>query len=268
MRLGGIFLSLATLAFAFFFDQVVLQLGWVGARHADPRRAPARARPDRLQQGRQGATSCCTLVDPHAREHRGDLGARAAPPAATSTRCAAARSRPSSIGINRTPGAHRRVRAVGRDRGAGRRADDLVHAPGHGVEHRLAYFVPELGLAWIVLVVTLGSRTVEGAINAAVGFVFFQAVVLPTWIPWRGQPRAARVPHDVAAGRAAADPVRARRAHVRQAPRGHPRVPEAPFVRAHAAAHRTSSAARARPARPRPTSPAARASSRPAGSGS
>ena len=31
---------------------------------------------------------------------------------------------------------------------------------------------------------TLGSRTVEGAINAAVGFVFVQAVVLPVWIPW------------------------------------------------------------------------------------
>ena len=44
--------------------------------------------------------------------------------------------------------------------------------------------MPELGLAWIVLVVTLGSRTVEGAINAAVGFVFFQAVILPTWIPF------------------------------------------------------------------------------------
>ena len=41
MRLGGIFLSLATLAFAFFFDQVILQLGWVGGGHADPRRAPA-----------------------------------------------------------------------------------------------------------------------------------------------------------------------------------------------------------------------------------
>jgi branched-chain amino acid transport system permease protein len=45
-------------------------------------------------------------------------------------------------------------------------------------------FQPQLGLAWVVLVVTLGSRTVEGAINAAVGFVFFEAVVLPTWIPW------------------------------------------------------------------------------------
>ncbi len=30
LRLGGIFLSLATLAFAYFFDQVILPLGWVG----------------------------------------------------------------------------------------------------------------------------------------------------------------------------------------------------------------------------------------------
>jgi hypothetical protein len=37
---------------------------------------------------------------------------------------------------------------------------------------------------WVVLVVTLGARTIEGAINAAIGFVFVAAVVLPTWIPW------------------------------------------------------------------------------------
>jgi ABC-type branched-subunit amino acid transport system permease subunit len=45
-------------------------------------------------------------------------------------------------------------------------------------------FGPEFGLVWIVLVVTLGARTVEGAIQAAIGFVFFAEVVLPTWIPW------------------------------------------------------------------------------------
>ena len=47
-----------------------------------------------------------------------------------------------------------------------------------------AYFAPEFGLVWVVLVVTLGARTIEGAINAAIGFVFVAAVVLPTWIPW------------------------------------------------------------------------------------
>ena len=35
-----------------------------------------------------------------------------------------------------------------------------------------------------MFVVTLGARTVEGAIQAAVGFIFFEAVVLPTWIPF------------------------------------------------------------------------------------
>jgi hypothetical protein len=32
--------------------------------------------------------------------------------------------------------------------------------------------------------VSLGSRTVEGAIQAAAGFIFFQRVVLEDWIPW------------------------------------------------------------------------------------
>jgi branched-chain amino acid transport system permease protein len=47
-----------------------------------------------------------------------------------------------------------------------------------------AHFAPEFGIVWVVLVVTLGARTVEGAIQAAIGFTFFDAVVLPTWIPW------------------------------------------------------------------------------------
>jgi ABC-type branched-subunit amino acid transport system permease subunit len=53
-----------------------------------------------------------------------------------------------------------------------------------GAANISANFVPEFGLVWVVLVVTLGARTVEGAINAAIGFIFVAAVVLPTWIPW------------------------------------------------------------------------------------
>src|SRR5262249_1350754 len=59
-----------------------------------------------------------------------------------------------------------------------------LFASYEGAVNSDAHYVPELGLAWIVRVVTLGSRTVEGAINAAVGVIFFQAVVLATWIPW------------------------------------------------------------------------------------
>ena len=62
LRLGGIFLSLATLAFAFFFDHVIVQLDWVGGGLL-PIAAP---RPivglDRLQHERQGASWCLTLV--------------------------------------------------------------------------------------------------------------------------------------------------------------------------------------------------------------
>jgi hypothetical protein len=32
--------------------------------------------------------------------------------------------------------------------------------------------------------VTLGPRTIEGALQAAFGFVLFQKRVLPIWIPW------------------------------------------------------------------------------------
>jgi ABC-type branched-subunit amino acid transport system permease subunit len=36
-----------------------------------------------------------------------------------------------------------------------------------------------LGIVWVVLVVTLGARTVDGAINAALGYVLFQNWLLP-----------------------------------------------------------------------------------------
>jgi len=41
-----------------------------------------------------------------------------------------------------------------------------------------------LGLFWVVIVVTLAPRTVEGAIQAAIGFVLFPARVLTDWLPW------------------------------------------------------------------------------------
>jgi ABC-type branched-subunit amino acid transport system permease subunit len=42
-----------------------------------------------------------------------------------------------------------------------------------------AYFI---GLFWVVIVVSLGARTVEGAINAGFGFVLFP-VFLQQWLP-------------------------------------------------------------------------------------
>ena len=45
-------------------------------------------------------------------------------------------------------------------------------------------FVSFQGLFWVVLVVSLGSRTIEGAIQAGIGFYFFQAVILEGTLPW------------------------------------------------------------------------------------
>ena len=45
-------------------------------------------------------------------------------------------------------------------------------------------FVYFQSLFWVVLVVSLGSRTVEGAIQAAIGFAAFQLVVLNEMVPW------------------------------------------------------------------------------------
>ena len=39
-------------------------------------------------------------------------------------------------------------------------------------------------LVWIVLVVTLGSRTFEGAMQAAAGFIFFPILILQDAGPW------------------------------------------------------------------------------------
>jgi hypothetical protein len=39
-------------------------------------------------------------------------------------------------------------------------------------------------LFWVVLVVSLGSRTVEGAVQAAIGFAAFQIVFLNQVVPW------------------------------------------------------------------------------------
>ena len=41
-----------------------------------------------------------------------------------------------------------------------------------------------VGLFWVVIVVTLGARTVEAAIQATFAFVLFQKRVLSVWIPY------------------------------------------------------------------------------------
>ena len=176
LRLGGIFFSLATLAFAFFFDQVVLQLGWVGAGTQIlivPRPIGITSDKSFLILTVLVLTVVSFIV---IFVRSGTTGQFL--DAMRGSEVAAA-----SIGINRTMA---RIVAFALSAAiAGLGGGLLVSYTRLGTASNIdGYFAPELGLVWIVLVVTLGPRSIEGAINAALGFVFFQAVVLPTWIPW------------------------------------------------------------------------------------
>jgi len=182
LRLGGIFLSLATLAFAFFFQNVIVNFSWVGGGLL-PIEAP---RP------------LLGSIDFSTGKNNGDnkflllalvmlvivsiavIWVRSGTTGRYLDAMRGSETAAASIGINRS---RARIVAFALSAAIAGLGGGLF-ASYEGAANVSSLYVPELGLAWIVLVVTLGSRTVEGAINAAVGFVFFQAVVLPTWIPY------------------------------------------------------------------------------------
>jgi branched-chain amino acid transport system permease protein len=180
MRLGGIFLALATLSFAYFFDQVILKLGWVsgGTSLADTPRPLLGS----IDFSNDKTFLVLVLIVLFVVSilviwvRDGTTGRYL--DAMRGSELAA-----SSIGIN-LPRA--RIVAFGLSAAIAGLGGGLLASYTHSARasNLQAHFAPELGLVFVVLVVTLGSRTVEGAIQAAAGFVFFEAVVLPTWIPW------------------------------------------------------------------------------------
>jgi ABC-type branched-subunit amino acid transport system permease subunit len=177
LRLGGIFLSLATLAFAFFFQNVLLQIDWISGGVlpiAAPR--PLIGSIDFASDKSFLALTAVILVIVSVAVIwlRGGTTGRYLD-AMRGSEVAAA-----SIGINLNQA---RIIAFAVSAAIAGLGGGLM-ASYEGAANISANFVPEFGLVWVVLVVTLGARTVEGAINAAIGFVFVAAVVLPTWIPW------------------------------------------------------------------------------------
>jgi branched-chain amino acid transport system permease protein len=178
LRLGGIFLSLATYAFALFFENVLVKFDWVGGGSL-PVEAP---RPtfgpiDFDRSDRSFLVLCIvvlvivSLIVIAVRE--GTTGRvldalRGSEVAAT------------AIGISAT-----RARIVVFALSAG------IAAVGGGMmamNEKAANYVPDFvsfqGLVFVVLVVSLGARTVEGAIQAAIGYAAFQIVVLNQAVPW------------------------------------------------------------------------------------
>jgi ABC-type branched-subunit amino acid transport system permease subunit len=177
LRLGGIFLSLATLAFAYFFQNVLLQIAWVSGG-ITPITAP-RPLIGPIDFASDKSFLILTvvmlvLVSVAVIWMRGGTTGRYL----DAMRGSEVAAQSIGINLNRARIVAFAVSAAIAGLGGG------LMASYEGAANIAANFVPEFGLVWIVLVVTLGARTVEGAINAAIGFIFFAAVVLPTWIPW------------------------------------------------------------------------------------
>jgi len=182
LRLGGIFLALATLSFAFFFDAVILQLGWVGggAKLVETPR-PKLGSID-FGIGHDASFLVLTLIILTI-VAIGVIWVRSGTTGRYLDAIRGSEIAAASIGINRN---RARIVAFALSAAIAGLGGGLMasYTHGGGASAIDATFAPELGLVWVVLVVTLGARSIEGAINAAIGFVFFDAVVLPTWIPW------------------------------------------------------------------------------------
>jgi branched-chain amino acid transport system permease protein len=177
LRLGGIYLSLATLAFALFFENVMVKFSWVGG----PPSPPPIPRPQLggidFANEKSFLVLCLvvllvvgaalTLV------RNGTTGRVLA--ALRGSEVASA-----SIGIN---AARARIVAFALSAAIAGLGGGLLATCNTQVNFQSNYST-ELGLVWIVLVVSLGSRTFEGAMQAAAGFIFFPLVILQEAGPW------------------------------------------------------------------------------------
>jgi len=179
LRLAGIFLSLATLAFGLFFDSVMLKYTWVAGGdgiqpHATPR--PTIGSIDFANE-KAFLVLCIVmlaLVGTAVIFVRGGTTGRYLDAIRGSSTAA------SSIGIS---SARSRIVVFALSAGIAGLGGGFF-AMYQERANFVGNFKVELGLIWVVVVVTLGARTVEGAIQAAIGFVFFQRFALRVWIPW------------------------------------------------------------------------------------
>ena len=173
LRLGGIYLALATLAFALMFDSVLVPIKWIGGGQLPP---PV-PRPGFLDR----RPRVLRLRDRAARRGRGDRRPR--PPwdhREVPRRAPRQRDRRDRVGDQRGASAGDRLRALRRHRRTRRRLARA--ARGTGQLHRRTS-ARSSGLFWMVLVVTLGSRTVEGAIQAGFAFALFPELLQALGVP-------------------------------------------------------------------------------------
>jgi branched-subunit amino acid ABC-type transport system permease component len=174
LRLGGIFLTLATFAFALMFEFVLLPLGWVSGGAERPEIDRPVVGPVSFAGERAFLVFCLgvlVIVGVLVVMVRRGASGRYFDALRGSELAAAA------IGVDAT---RARIRAFALSAGIAGLGGALL-AVQFGAPRLIdyAYF---FGLFWVALVVSLGSRTVEGAVNAGLGFILFP-IALESWIP-------------------------------------------------------------------------------------
>ncbi len=175
LRLGGIWVAIATLAFAFFFDAVVVKLSWVGGGDTSLLQGTRVPRPvlgpwDLADDKAFLVLALIVLVVVSVaviQIREGTVGRtlralRGSEVAAEAIGISPARARVTAFAVSAF------IAGLG---GA------MLSIQQQNVNYS-SNFAPFAALFWLVLVISLGSRTVEGAVQAGAAYSLFDAVVL------------------------------------------------------------------------------------------
>ncbi len=180
LRLSGIYLSLVTFGFALFFDYIIGKQNWA-SRASNPFQPTEIPRPQLgpidFASSKSFLVLCIVLFLVVAglvvllREGttgRAFTALRGSEIAAASIGISRTRARLTMFGVS--------AAIAGFGGGLVVLRQQTINLDGN--------FPAFIGLVYVVLVVTLSPRTIQGAVQAGVGFVFFQAVILNQTVPW------------------------------------------------------------------------------------
>lgn len=175
LRLGGIWLALATLAFALFFNAVLVKFDWIGGGIPQPRVPRPVIGPFDFASDKSFLVLCIVILAIVAflvlQVREGTTGKFLS--ALRGSEVAA-----ESVGIDP---ARARITAFALSAGIAGLGGGLLAIRQGAVNYEQNYTV-FVGLFWVVIVVTLGTRVIDGAIQAGFGFKVFPELVLKSWL--------------------------------------------------------------------------------------